>query len=284
MATVAELSAPYSNFMRGPRPGPDVCSVCFNLTDGYGRCYACAHGGRWLDVVAPISYSVAGEQLHYALASYKRLSGTAARYFALGLAAVLWRHLAAHERCVARAAGVDSFPVVTTVPSSDAGRGQPQALERLVGELVGPVRGRFERLLRRTAAPAEPHRFSPDRYEPVADPAGRAVLLIDDTWTTGANAQSAAAALKSAGAGPVAAVVIGRHVNRGWHRNDHHLRGLPAPFDWDRCTLCAGAPGSSPSAATSREPAASSSDPVSATRPRAPVASSPTPPPAARAR
>ena len=93
MPTVAALSAPYGNFMLGPRSGPDVCSACFNLTDGYGRCYACAHGGRWLDAMAPISYSVSGEQLHHALASYKRLSGPGARHFALGLAAVLWRHL-----------------------------------------------------------------------------------------------------------------------------------------------------------------------------------------------
>ena len=72
MPTVAELTAPYGNVLLAPRPGPGVCETCFNLTDGYERCYACAHGGRWLDAVVPISYSVAGEQLHHALASYKR--------------------------------------------------------------------------------------------------------------------------------------------------------------------------------------------------------------------
>jgi orotate phosphoribosyltransferase len=65
------------------------------------------------------------------------------------------------------------------------------------------------------------------------------VLLIDDTWTTGANAQSAAATLKAAGSGPVAAVVIGRHLNREWHENDRRLRGIGTPFDWSRCALCA---------------------------------------------
>ena len=68
--------------------------------------------------------------------------------------------------------------------------------------------------------------------------ASEPVLLIDDTWTTGANAQSAAAALKRAGAGPVAAVVIGRHLNRGWGSNDSQLNGLPKPFDWDHCVRC----------------------------------------------
>ena len=64
------------------------------------------------------------------------------------------------------------------------------------------------------------------------------VLLIDDTWTTGANAQSAAAALKAAGAQRVAALVIGRYVNREWSDNDRQLRNLPQPFDWGRCALC----------------------------------------------
>jgi predicted amidophosphoribosyltransferase len=238
MPSVAELSEPYGNFMLRPRPGPDVCSVCFNLTDGYGRCYACANGGRWLDAMAPISYSVAGEQLHHALVSYKRLPDPESRRFAFGLAAVLWRHLAAHEPCLAHAAGVDSFALVTTVPSSQRGRGESHPLHRLVTELLGPARDRYERLLERSDTPADPHRFSATRYEPRRELAGRSVLLIDDTWTTGANAQSAAAALKAAGAGPVAAAVIGRHVNRGWRHNDRHLRGLPQPFDWDRCALC----------------------------------------------
>ncbi|MDQ6806616.1 MAG: hypothetical protein M3065_16990, partial [Actinomycetota bacterium] len=59
MPTVGELTALYTNFMVGPRPGRGVCRTCFNLTDGYTRCYACAHGESWLDAVAPISYSVA---------------------------------------------------------------------------------------------------------------------------------------------------------------------------------------------------------------------------------
>jgi adenine/guanine phosphoribosyltransferase-like PRPP-binding protein len=61
--------------------------------------------------------------------------------------------------------------------------------------------------------------------------------VIDDTWTTGASAQSAAAALTAAGCGTVAAVVIGRHINRDWGPNDQELAALP-PFAWDRCALC----------------------------------------------
>lgn len=244
MATVAELSAPYGNFMLAPLPGPDVCRTCFNLTDGYDRCYACTHGGDSIDVVAPISYSVAGEQLHHALAAYKRSPERWARRLTHELAAVLWRHLAAHEPCLARAAGVDAFPCVTAVPSGDPAHGGVHPLQAIVAELAAPTRDRYVPLLRRTGASAAAHAFSPDRFAATEQMHGEPVLLIDDTWTTGANAQSAAATLKRSGSGPIAAVVIGRHLNRDWRENDRRLAALPAPFDWGRCAFCAhrGAP------------------------------------------
>src|SRR5262249_60279921 len=50
------------------------------------------------------------------------------------------------------------------------------------------------------------------RFRAGREAAGADVLLLDDTWASGASAQSAAAALKLAGARAVAVVVIGRHV------------------------------------------------------------------------
>jgi predicted amidophosphoribosyltransferase len=240
MPTVGELSELYTNLMLGPRVGPDVCRRCFNFTRGYELCYACAHGEDWIDAVVPISYSVAREQLHHALASYKRMSGEAARRLGLGLAAVLWRFLADHERCVAaRVAGAEAFELVATVPSGDHQRDERHPLRSIVGEVVGPTRGRYERLLRRSPRPLAAREFSAAKFEPVHALDGRSVLLIDDTWTTGASAQSAAAALKLAGAARVGAVVIGRHLNREWHENDRRLRGITQPFDWGHCALCA---------------------------------------------
>ena len=219
-----------------------MCEVCFNFTrGGYKRCYACEHGGAWLAAVAPISYSVATEQLHRALMSYKRLSGEVARRVKVELAAVLWRYLKAHEQCVERAARVERFEVVTTVPSGDRERDERHPLKQIVGELVGPTRDRYRPLLRRSGARVEPRSFDACRFEPTDELVGQPVLLIDDTWTTGANAQSAAAALRQAGAGPVAAVVIGRHINRDWHDADLRLRAIQQPFDWGRCALEAGA-------------------------------------------
>jgi hypothetical protein len=238
MPTVADLTEAYGNVLVAPRAGDGVCRTCFNLIEGYERCYACVHGGRGLDLVVPISYSVAGEQLHHALVFYKRGPEPVATELGLQLAAILWRFLAEHERCVARTFGVETIPVVTTVPSNDRRRDDAHPLHGLVKRTIKPTRERFRRLLRRTDHPAAPHVFCDERYVATAPLNGEAVLLIDDTWTTGANAHSAATALKLAGAGPVAAVVIGRHLNRHWGGNDTRLSRLPTPFDWDGCVLC----------------------------------------------
>jgi predicted amidophosphoribosyltransferase len=242
MATVRELSALYENFMLSPRPGAGVCRQCFNLTDGYELCYACTQQPTMLDAMLPVSYSVAHEQLHHALASYKRLTGELARRLALQLAAVLWRFLGLHERCVARAAGLRAFELVVTVPSADRRRDDRHPLRWIVSELVGPTRERHQRLLRRSRVEVAPRTFSPERFDVEAPLGGESVLLIDDTWTTGSSAQSAAAALKAIGAGQVATVVIGRHVHREWRGNDSKLGRLKTPFDWRQCALCASPP------------------------------------------
>lgn len=240
MASVAELSDPYANFMMPPRRGPGVCDLCFNFTRGYRRCYACAHNEAWLAALDPISYSVGLEQLHRALMGYKRLTDEVARRLTVELAAVLWRHLARHERCVARAAGVESFELVTTVPSGDQSRDQHHPLRRIAGELVGPTRERYAALLRRSSSPAQPRAFDAGKFQALRPLDGEPVLIVDDTWTTGASAQSAAAALRAAGAGPVAAVVVGRHINREWHDAEQRLKPMRGTFDWDCCALCAG--------------------------------------------
>jgi len=239
MPSVRELSALYENVMLAPRSGPDVCGTCFNFTAGYARCYACTHSPPVLDAFAPISYSVAHEQLHHALASYKRLNGDVARRLGAILAAILWRFIAHHERCIAQAAGVARFDLVTIVPSSDRNRDEHHPLRRIVAELVAPTRDRHERLLLRTDIEVPARSFSEAKFRATKPLHGQAVLLIDDTWTTGASAQSAAAALKLAGAGSIAAVVIGRHLNREWHQNDRRLRGIAQPFEWADCALCA---------------------------------------------
>jgi predicted phosphoribosyltransferase len=239
VATVAELSAPYANFMLNPLPptAADVCSVCLTFTHGFGTCYPCGHNARFSDAVLPISFSVHFGQLHTALQQYKRSAPKVARPLQVQLAAVLWRFIEGHERCLAAAAGADEFHIVTTVPSSDQQRDEAHPLRGIVGELVGPTRDRYRRLLRRSGTPVPDREVDPGKYNPTEDLGGENVLLIDDTWTTGANVQSAAGALKTAGTRRVAALVIGRHIHEDFQDNAQRLKALPRPFDWETCAL-----------------------------------------------
>ena len=229
-----------SAFMLNPVAGDGICRECFNMTRGFDRCFACSAAPPALDAVVPISYSVADGPLHRALAGYKRRHDGLSAYLQEELAAVLSQFLELHEPCIANRVGVDRFTTVTTVPSGNRLRDECHPLHWVVGEFTDATGERHERLLRRTSVASERRTVDPARYEAVRSLDGEAVLLIDDTWTTGASVRSAALALRRAGAGPVAAVVIGRFLNRGWDRNDIRLRTLRMrPFDWDRCVLCA---------------------------------------------
>jgi hypothetical protein len=150
---------------------------------------------------------------------------------------VLWRFLRDHEPCLARRVEVERFQLVTTVPSGDQARDATHPLPHIVGELVGHTADRYRRLLARSGTPVGERAIDPGKFSPTKELAGEAVLLVDDTWTTGASAQSAAGALKTSGAGKVAVLVIGRHVNPEYRDNAERLRALPRGFDWDRCAV-----------------------------------------------
>jgi predicted amidophosphoribosyltransferase len=219
-----------------------VCRECFNFTRGFDRCYACASGERHLSALLPISYSLGCGHLHHVLSDYKRETGLPAARAVNELAAILTRFLVEHEDCLAGTAGVERFDVVTTVPAGDRARDDWHPLRLLVERRVPPVRSRFERLLVRSPVTVPARRFDPRRFEVTRRLDGLRVLLIDDTWTTGASAQSAAAALREAGAVAVGAVVAGRHLRRGWQDNDERIRRGAGAFDWSRCAFCAGSP------------------------------------------
>ena len=223
-----------------PRHGSGVCPRCLNLTGAAGICRACRASEHHLAVVAPISYSVGGEWLHHLVAAYKRDADPWVPDAVATLAQLCTDFLASHEACVAKKAGVQGFDLVTTVPSADPLRDLHHPLRRIVGELTEPTRDRYERLLVRSDSPAIARIFDPARYSTTRRLKGETVLLIDDMWTSGASAESAAAALLDAGARAVAAVVVARHLNRGWRENDVRLGQLAAGgFDPEHCVLCA---------------------------------------------
>ena len=224
-----------------PRHGLGICPRCLNPIGLEGLCRACRANEHQLAAVIPISYSVGGEWLHHLIASYKRDADPSIRDSLCTVTDLLEQFLARHEPCIAQAAGVTQFSIVTTVPSADQFRDLHHPLRRIVGERVDGTRDRYERLLVRSQTSAIPRVYDAARYSATRELGGEAVLLVDDMWTSGASAESAAGALLAAGAGRVAAVVLARHINRGWSRNGVFIDRLTAKgFGFERCVVCAG--------------------------------------------
>jgi hypothetical protein len=201
-----------------PATAPGVCRACQGPAGpGYARCFQCelhaqSAPGLLADAVAPVAYAAKGSRLARDLWLYKAgrpASGAAGTRLLL----LLLVFLHDHGSRVCRQAGITRPSHVCVVPS---GRGRPgqHPLQALAGPYLSlPWLG----MRPRPGADPWARSLDPGRFRAGQQVAGAGVLLLDDTWASGASAQSAAAALKQAGARAVAVVVIGRHVAAG-HR------------------------------------------------------------------
>lgn len=126
---------------------------------------------------------------------------------------------------------------VAVVPSTRSRAGD-HPLEQALGRLKNwPYR------LTRCLEPGDAvvgHGHSDDRAFTVSAPvAGQRILLIDDTFTTGARVQSAASALQLAGAVVPAAIAIGRVMNPDFNIATKTVweRASTTPYSFDHCCL-----------------------------------------------
>jgi endonuclease III len=243
----AGLAAP------GP-PGPGQCRTCRGPAHpGYTRCFQCrlhaeSAPGSLADVVVPVGYAPKGSRLARQLWQYKtgqnragqntggrdktgpdKTGAAAARR---ELRALLLVFLRDHGPCVWRAAAMPPPSHVAVVPSG-RGRPGPHPLAALIMPYLALP---WARLAVSTPDGPGGHHLDPGRFrasrplDSVAPLRGAAVLLLDDTWTSGGSAQAAAVALRAAGARYVAVLVLGRHLDR-------LPPGLGQPFRLDRCAV-----------------------------------------------
>ena len=190
---------------------PVSCVVCRGpVRPGFARCYQCGRHARLgpgllADAVVPISYAVKGTALAADLWRYK--SGRAPGAARASVLVLLLAFLHDHGACVWRHAGMPAPGRLAVVPTG-CGRPGPHPLLELVSPYLRLPVTRLVIRPGRQGRDLDLDRFGADRTA-----AGARVLLLDDSWVSGASAQSAAAALKQAGARQVAIVVLGRHVD-----------------------------------------------------------------------
>lgn len=158
-----------------------------------------------------------------------------------------------HDRCMRQAEDGLDWAAATYVPSRTlrVGHHPVARVATTVARLVGdePDSNGERRIPRRRIgvgsydAPrvANADRFAvPDPVRRIID--GKRVLLVDDMWTTGTSVQSAAAALKLAGAASVTGLCISRWLAWNWDPHVPLLKKVTSraydPFSciaFDRC-------------------------------------------------
>jgi hypothetical protein len=210
-----------------------LCLVCRGpVRPGYARCYQCelhaqSAPGLLADTVAAAAYAVKGGPLARDLWLYKsgRDGSAAAAARVLSLLLVFL-----HERGpgIWRAAGVGRPSAVCAVPSG-RGRPGPHPLQALVAPYLAVP---WLSLRPRPGGDPWARTLDPGRFRAACALPGASVLLLDDTWVSGASAQSAAVALKLAGAAAVAVVVAGRHIPASPASPASHWSGHACPPGW----------------------------------------------------
>jgi hypothetical protein len=232
--------------LRVPPVGPGVCGMCHGpARDGRPVCWCCrtvsaalGHESDRAPLVVPVALCRVGDPLHTVLRGYKDARVVAARrHFRSSLGAHLAGFLSAHAACIIDAAG-STWDSVATVPSAartprESVRLRAHAGEHPLGEVVGAMRC-LSGLVRVDigTGPGTADHLAPDAgaFEVGDEARGRRVLLVDDTWVTGARALSAVASLHDAGAHVVAVLVAGRAVGM------RHTAAGPALVRWWRWT------------------------------------------------
>lgn len=232
-----------------------VCERCTGIKTLSG-CYGCdrarryarnlPNGGALADRVICLSYAC-DNQLQVSAYNYKRALNEALRLPAhKQMAGLVWAFTAGHLECFLE---VSSIPpsLVAVVPSGDAERarlGNPK-LRKLL-DFCPPE---WQEVMVRRTRSAEGRSMSVSSLELAEESHDvvpeRHVVVFDDTWTTGASAESVAALMKQHGAAEVTILVVARWLNSGFDRYSafraaHHVPNpawTPAicPIDGSRC-------------------------------------------------
>lgn len=233
MASADELLQPLLAALTPvPAVQPGVCSLCHSsVSNDFPQCYKCGVEASAIGPVevVPVTMSVEGGFVNSHLRGYKRSRDPATRQrMALRLAALLSVFLREHGDCLGH------WDTATCVPS---------AAQRAMNAVARPIRRVSDNLDDLLDVPPGnwDRLFSQERFTLTRDVSGERVLLLDDTFASGASVMSAAAVLRDGGADVIGPVVLGRHVAPQWPPSAEILDWLlPRRWDPGRCCRCDG--------------------------------------------
>lgn len=229
MATVGSLLRELQPELGQVQPrGQDwVCAYCLGPTNypPHRSCYAC---GRLrgsgapiglLNSVVPISVALNPGRWYRKLSTYKQGNPR----FRAHLAALVWRFYKTHRERLEDIAG-GPISLVTPVPSKKGRMYPDQPLQQALSA-IKPFSGLVAHTLTFVAAPGVDFRrdFYPDCFDPgPRSVSGERVLLVEDSWVTGATAVAAAGALLDRGADSVVILPIARIIDHSFWTGKGH--------------------------------------------------------------
>ncbi|MBF6365932.1 amidophosphoribosyltransferase [Nocardia puris] len=240
-------------FSNSYTPGtPDVCGICRGPS-GEALCAKCAaarnvFGDQLADRTVLLTYAVGNhpagrhQSAHHML-TYKGYRGQPpAVECAEDLALMISIVVDMHRSCLQSWLG-SPWDSLTFVPS----RERPDATHP-VANLANAALPRFTRASAMQKFLLTPGDGTYDRHELVADRYtvderwrsrvhGKHVLIVDDTWTTGASAQGAAIAVKTAGAASATIPCVARWLKWEWGEHKSLIESLTGGFDVLRCPV-----------------------------------------------
>jgi hypothetical protein len=242
VASVADYALPLASICRTvPATGEGICDRCHGCpSPGWSTCWSCSQVEGQLSapcsIVVPITLYEVGYQLHHQLRNYKAAPSDMSWNFLVKTAAILGYFLQLHSGCVAAAAG-GPRDLITSVPSSTDREGQHPLVRAI--KLLPDVRDQYETLLERGEVNIAHTVASDQGFNALRRLDNERILLIDDTFTSGARAQSATSALNNAGAIVVAILPIGRVITPGFNPNvmEYWKRQGAKVFDFGVCCV-----------------------------------------------
>jgi predicted amidophosphoribosyltransferase len=215
-----------------PGTQPGVCECCHSSTDSHSRCAQCARAMLDFGVlpdILPIALMTSESPLYEALRGYKGGAGESVRTaHRRTSAALLATFIRSHRSCIGQ------FDSVTAIPSQTR-----VAVHELI-QLISGLREHYTEALAPVGLWA-PRELRADRYSVTRDMTGERILVVDDTFTSGATVFSACETLRQAGATVVGPVVIGRFLRLGWEPSDRlHQQLSRTRWEDSACLRCSG--------------------------------------------
>ncbi len=200
-------------------PQVRMCSVCCGPVEPmYSRCYPCNErtnqfGDEVADIVVPLSYAVRGypdlQQFYLDLHQYKsRRPSIVAQQ---RLKALLYLFRLHHQKCLENKIG-QPVSAVIAVPSGRNRASHP--LPTIAKLLFKPVAGLSEPVLLSARFVGSPRQERAQETNPndfaINGSLSGHVVIVEDTWVQGHNAQGLAIQARQSGADKVSIVVLAR--------------------------------------------------------------------------